>query len=152
MSHASGDSGGSGRREAERICDWPAFLYFMDLEVKRARRYQNFFAVLILELSKMVSAAKEGDLEGSRRKLMQMTMEELRESDVISRIGGQRVAVLLPYADGAAAGHAKLRCEGMLKLYAFGEEGYQVKIEAVCFPNDSTDTAELLQRITGDQT
>ena len=46
-------------REAEgklnRILNRDRFYYFLDLEVKRSRRYQNFFCILILKLNHLAT-------------------------------------------------------------------------------------------------
>ena len=41
-----------------RILDKDLFLYLLDLEVKRARRYQNFISILLM---KLVPFSKEGN-------------------------------------------------------------------------------------------
>ena len=50
-----GNSEGRPKEEAEvkwgRILDKNLFLFLLDLEVKQARRYQNFLSILILKLN-----------------------------------------------------------------------------------------------------
>ena len=41
----------------DRILTREIFFYFLDLEVKRSRRYQNFFSILVVTLAELPAAA-----------------------------------------------------------------------------------------------
>ncbi len=135
--------------ESTRILDREIFLYFLDLEVKRARRYQNFFSVLIVRLNQTSNRDDGRSLHSCYQKLSHLLIEDLRESEILGSLEEDRLAALLPYADFSAGASAKSRFEGSLKYLDFENEGYEVSIDQICFPMDGTDIADLTQRVMG---
>ena len=122
---AQGRGAGKGR-----IMSRKAFLHQLDLEVKRAQRYQNFFSILIVKLVQL--RGHEGrDLRSCSRTLAQWFEEEARESDFLGSWQEGRLLALLPYADLATSHQAKSRFEGALRYYDFKKEGVEVVIEPV---------------------
>jgi GGDEF domain-containing protein len=140
-------------KEAEgklnRILNRDRFYYFLDLEVKRSRRYQNFFCILILKLNHLASHDNGKGLNTCYEKLTQLLKEELRESDILGALEENRLAALLPYADISAGDIAKSRFEGSVKYFDFKNEGYDVLVDQICFPLDGTDTAGLINKVMG---
>ena len=149
MSYSVDPSKEGATMELSRILSRELFIYFLDLEVKRARRYQNFFSILILRLSQLASHDNGKGLQTCHQKLKHLLEEELRESDILGALGENRLVALLPYADISAVGHAKSHFEGSLKFYDFECEGYEVKIEQFCFPVDGTDTPDIVKKVIG---
>jgi len=144
----SGDlTEGAGKAELNRILGRDLFFYFLDLEVKRSRRYQNFFCLLVLKLFQNSPPGESRNLEVCYRQVARLLMEEFRESDVLGCLGQDSWAVLLPYADASAGCQAKRHFEGSLKYYDFMKEGYEIRIDKICFPADGTDTVDLIKRI-----
>jgi hypothetical protein len=135
--------------EMGRILDRDLFLYLLDLEVKRARRYQNFFCILSLKVSRAPGSRNGKSLQHCFETLTHWLERELRESDILGSLGNQELAALLPYADISAGGNARSRFEGNLKDFNFKNDGFQLTINQVCFPSDGTDTADLVRKITG---
>jgi hypothetical protein len=125
------------------------FLYLLDLEVKKARRYQNFLSVLILELTARSTGEGKNDLSASSQRLAASLSGEIRETDVFGLLGDGRLGVILPYADGAAAIHVKSRFESMLRYFDFDDRGWDVQIHQACYPDDGTDTEDLLRCVRG---
>ncbi len=132
-----------------RILNLEIFLYFLDLEVKRAQRYQNFFCILTLKLTQLSEHDNGQSLQTCYQKLTRFLTEELRESDILGSLEKNKLAVLLPSADPSAGNHVKFRFESSLKYYDFNHEGYEVKIDQICFPMDGTDTVDLVKKVTG---
>jgi hypothetical protein len=58
-----------------RILTKDMFLYFLDLEVKRARRYQNFICVLLMELVPFSEKDDEQNFETCRQTLTKILKE-----------------------------------------------------------------------------
>jgi PleD family two-component response regulator len=131
----------------DRILNRDFFLHVLDLEVKRARRYQNFLSILILEMNTLPNENGEQDLQTSYQMLTMLLMEEMRESDIFGSLGGNRLAILLPYADALAGGYAKSRFEDILKYYDFKSRGYEVVIHQISFPMDGTNTSDLMRKV-----
>jgi hypothetical protein len=125
------------------------FLYFLDLEVKRSRRYQNFFTVLVLKLAEVPGRENGNGLKACYRRLSHLLAEEMRDSDILGAVGENRLAVILPYADLFSGGHTRSRFESSLQFYDFKKDGYQVVVEQLCFPRDATDTSDLVRKLGG---
>ncbi len=130
-----------------RILTREIFINLLDLEVKRARRYQNFFCILVMRLRQLSNHDNGTHQTACYKKLTRLLEEELRESDILGTLGDDCVAALLPYGDCAAGDITRSRFEDHLKYYDFRNDGYEVKIEQVCFPVDGTDAAEIVKKV-----
>jgi len=133
----------------DRILTRKTFLYFLDLEVKRSRRYQNFFTILVLKLAEVPGRENGNGLQACYRRLSHLLAEEMRDSDILGAVGENRLAVILPYADLFSGGHTRSRFESSLQFYDFKRDGYQVVVEQLCFPRDATDTSDLIRKLGG---
>jgi len=127
------------------MLDKDQFTYFLDLEVNRARRYQNFFCLLVLRIEPLSDGFKDG-LKDDYQSMRRLIAEEVRESDLIGLLEENRMVILLPYADSVAGDRAKSRLEDSLKYYDFEHKGYEVMIQRICFPIDGTNTAGILKK------
>ena len=125
------------------------FLYVLDLEVERARRYQDFFCVLKLKLFPLPGQEEGKGLQKCHRSLTNWLREELRESDLLGSLGDDHLAVLLPYADLSVSRQVKSRLEDSLKYFGFQNDGYEVMIDQICFPKDAAVTKDLVSKVTG---
>ena len=134
--------------EFGRILKKDLFLYLLDLEVKRARRYQNFLCLLLLKFQRC-SDHNGCDSQTCFKTLSDLLKVEMRESDILGSLGGNKLVVLLPYADRSAGSNAKSRFEGTLKYYDFKSKGYKVMINQICFPINGTDTMDLIKKALG---
>lgn len=129
-----------------RIMNRNLFLFMLDLEVKRARRYQNFLCLMLLKIKNF---SKEDDGTGlytCYQTVGQLLMEELRESDLIGSLELNQLVVLLPYADMKMGTCVKSRFEDILKYYDFKKNGYEVMIDHICFPVHGTDAVDLIRK------
>ena len=136
----------------DRVLPQETFLHFLDLEVKRSRRYQNFFSILVLRLDELPNHDNGDGLQACFRRLSHLLAGEIRDSDILGALGERRLAVLLPYADLMAGGHTRSRFENSLQFFDSNREGYRVVIEQVCFPRDGTDASDLLRKAAGMET
>ena len=130
-----------------RILSKELFLYLLDLEVKRGRRYQNFLSILILDLIALPKGDGGADIDTTYQMLSTLLKDEMRETDIFGALGENRLIVLLPYADLLAGDQAKSRFESVLQHYDFKSKGYKVKVHQVSFPTNGTDTAELMKKL-----
>ena len=135
--------------ELNRVLDQEIFLYLLDLEVKRSRRYQNFFCILILKLKELPDQKNGKGLKACYQRLAHLMAEEARDSDVMGTLGEKSLAVILPYADMSSGGFTRSRFENSLQFCDFTREGYQVVVEQVCFPSDGADTPDLVRKVVG---
>ncbi len=132
-----------------RVLSRDTFLHFLDLEVKRSRRYQNFFCILVLKLAELPHRESSRELGTCVQRLARLLMEEMRDSDILGTLEESRLAILLPYADLLAGGDTRSRFENSLRYYDFSRDGYYVEIDQLCFPRDGTDTPDLVEKMIG---
>ena len=135
------------RAELRWIMDKEVFLHFLDLEVKRACRYQNFVCLLVIKLEECSKDCGEEDCELCHEIVGNLLKVEMRESDILASFGSNQLVVMLPYADKGAGNVAKSRLESSLNHYEFNKMGYEVKVQQVCFPMDGTCTKDLLRQV-----
>lgn len=124
-----------------------AFLSLLDLEIKRARRYRNCLSLLSLTFSHLDPSPMENP-GISLKTLACLLKNKLRDSDIVGQDGGNRLLVMLPYADTEAAHKVTEKLERCFQDYGFGGNGFTVEIDEVCFPIHATNADELL-RIDG---
>jgi len=132
-----------------RILNRDLFLFLLDLEVKRARRYQNFLCLMLLKIRQFSQEGDGGGLQACNRTLSDLLAEEIRESDMIGSFELNKLVVLLPYADSKAGASVKSRFEDTLKYYDFKSKGFEIMINQVCFPVNGSDTLELVKKALG---
>ena len=120
-----------------------SFFFLLDLEIKRAQRYQNFLSLLSLTFGHLDPSVGE-DASISLKTLANLVKGELRETDIVGQDAGNRLLVMLPYADMAGTHTVRERLEKILSEYGFGREGFTVEINEVCFPTHATSFDDLL--------
>jgi GGDEF domain-containing protein len=135
-----------------RILNRDLFLFLLDLEVKRARRYQNFLCLMLFKIKQFSKEDNGGGLKACYQTLSDLLMEEIRESDIIGSLELDRLVVLLPYADVKAGTYVQSRFEDALKYYDFKNKGFEIMIDQVCFPVHGTDTMDLIRKAFGTET
>jgi GGDEF domain-containing protein len=135
-----------------RILNKDLFLYLLDLEVKRARRYQNFLNLLLLNLRQLPRNDDGRYFQTCQQTLGNILSREMRETDILGSLGKDKLVALLPYADTSAGGHAKSRLEGTLMYYDFNDKGYEVTIDQISFPVNGADTIGLIKKALGTET
>ena len=129
-----------------RILNRDLFLFLLDLEVKRARRYQNFLCLIFFRIKQCSKDHNGGGLEACYQALSNLIKEEIRESDIIGSLELNQLVALLPYADAKSGDYVKSRCEDALKYYEFESKGFEIKINQVCFPVHGTNTMDLIKK------
>jgi GGDEF domain-containing protein len=161
IDHQYSNGGGAGVEKLEgkfpdsrgaefgRILSRGFFLFLLDLEVKRARRYQNFLCLMLLKIKQFSQEGNGGGLQACYRTLSNLLMEEIRESDIIGSLDLNQLVVLLPYADAKAGDYFKSRFEDALKYYEFGNRGFEITIDQVCFPVHGTNAMDLIKKALG---
>lgn len=132
----------------KRILNKNLFFYLLDLEVKRARRYQNFYCILLLKLIRLSNHDDVRGIQSCFQIVANLVIEEIRESDTLGSLGENNLAILLPYADIFAGEHAKSRLEDSLKYYDFKSMGCEVMINQVCFPTNGTNSIDLIKKVS----
>jgi diguanylate cyclase (GGDEF)-like protein len=132
-----------------RILNRDLFLFLLDHEVKRARRYQNFLCLVFFNIKHFSREDNGGGLKTCYQTLSDLLTEEIRESDIIGSLESDKLIVLLPYADLKAGAHVKSRFEDALKYYDFKNKGLEIMIDQVCFPVHGADAIDLIRKALG---
>jgi GGDEF domain-containing protein len=152
MESSGGEVPGGQKEVFGRVLNRDLFLFLLDLEVKRARRYQNFICLMLLKIKQCIENDKGWDFSTCQEVLSDLLSVELRESDILGSLDGDKLIVLLPYADVKAGLHAKSRFEETLKHYNFKSKGFEVMVDQICFPVDGTNTMDLIRKTCGAET
>jgi len=129
-----------------RIMKKDVFLFLLDLEVKRAQRYQNFLSLLLLKFNQCSGDGGGKDLKTCYQALTDLLVSETRETDILGAFRENELIILLPYADASAGGFARTRFENTLNNYDFKSKGYEVMIQQISFPMNGTSTADLFKK------
>jgi diguanylate cyclase (GGDEF)-like protein len=135
-----------------RVLNRDLFLFLLDLEVKRARRYQNFICLMLLKIKQFKKNDDFWDFPTCHEVLSDLLSVEIRESDLLGELDGDKLIVLLPYADAKAGNQARTRFEETLKYYNFESKGFEVMVDQICFPVDGTNTMDLIRKSLGEAT
>jgi len=121
--------------------------FLLNLETKRARRYQNYLSLLSLTFGHLDPSPGENP-SISLKTLACLLKGELRDTDIVGQGGGNRLLFMLPQADMAEVHKVRERSERILHDYGFGRNGFPIEIDEVCFPTHAKNTDDLL-RMTG---
>lgn len=122
------------------------FFRLLDLEIKRARRYQNFFSVMRFELHE--ERTRGTRVQGkSLKSLAKLLREEIRETDVIGQTTKNEIMIIFPYCDSSGADIVNRRLNGVVEDFHLGEKGFQIKFALISFPVHANDMTEILSRL-----
>jgi diguanylate cyclase (GGDEF)-like protein len=117
------------------------FDYLAELEVRRAIRYQNYAAVILMEADQ--GSRDDGKLD----KLGQIVREEVRVTDIVGRINHTRFGIILLHADPEGAHVPSDRILSRVKEYFHaGSNGFMISMGGACCPNHGTDKETLISR------
>ena len=131
---------------SSHICRREDFFRFLDLEIRRARRYQNFFSVMRFELHTEEGGETRNQTRNVRS-LVRLLREEIRETDVIGQTWDDEIMIILPYCDCPGANIVKMRLNGLISDFHFGDDGFKIQSGLVCFPAQGTDMADILDKL-----
>jgi GGDEF domain-containing protein len=121
-----------------------SFIFLLDLEIKRARRYQNYLSLLSLTFGHLNPSLKNPNI--SLKTFASLLKDELRDMDVVGQGGtANRILVMLPHADTAGAHKVRERLGQVLQDYGFGGKGLTIEIGEGCFPTHATNIDDLLR-------
>ena len=129
-----------------RILGRDLFLFLLDVEVKRARRYQNFLSILILRLVRDPLSLPGDGLADSHKFLAGLLMDEVRETDILGVLDDDKFVALLPYADVSVGNHTRSRLEALLQQCDLKRNGCDVMIQQICFPKNGSSTIDLIKK------
>ncbi len=107
------------------------FINRVDIELKRAQRYQIFVSLLVYDLSFLSTQKSESDSENSlQEKILQAISQTVRAIDNVSMLAADKIALLLPETNRQGAEIASRRISSVLKE-CLDSHSSELKIEAV---------------------
>ncbi len=124
------------------------FFRLLDLEIKRARRYQNFFSVMRFALHENGARATTVRAK-SLNSLVKLLKGEIRETDVLGHTKKNEIMIILPYCDSSGADIVDSRLNSLIKEFRLGKDEFKIIFRLVCFPTEGTDMAEILKNLEG---
>lgn len=131
---------------SNRILNQELFLFLLDLEIKRARRYQNFISLISIRMDNFSKNKKSIDIKEHKKNLSDFLSSEIRDSDIIGSLGDDQLVILLPYADIKTGKKAKERIEESIKYLDFKKIGIGITLDHFCFPVNGADSIDLVKR------
>jgi diguanylate cyclase (GGDEF)-like protein len=115
---------------------------FLEMELKRSLRYQNFTSLLLVQVKPENCQGGESLNRGFMDKMASLIRCELRETDVVGNYDGSVLSIILLYSDNLIAERVGERLKGSISSYFTGlgsssEVGFS--LGKACFPTDATD-------------
>jgi diguanylate cyclase (GGDEF)-like protein len=115
---------------------------FLEMELKRSLRYQNFTSLLLLNVKLENHRGGEGLALAFMEKLASLIRCELRETDVVGNYDGTMISIILLYSDNLIAEKVGERLKGSISSYFSGlssSSEVEFSFGKACFPTDATD-------------
>ncbi len=126
------------------------FMQHLQDEIDRGRRYQQSFAIAMIDVDhfKMINDALGHPVGDRVLADMGRLLRKLgRASDLLARYGGEEFAILMPMADAEHAVMAAERLRTAISDHIFPRrKKLSVSIGLACFPADGANGADLLKR------
>ncbi len=119
------------------------FDLWLDWEIRRGFRYQNFVSLIMLEPDTPLQDRK------SLQDLVKLLRKNVRDTDIIGRLNGQRFGVILLLADLDGAYIMSKRLVEHVNEYVFErepEKRIRLSIGGACFPTNGVDRNMLLEK------
>ena len=126
------------------VLDQEQFLLFLDHELNRARRYQNFLSLLFFKIQPQTQTRLDR-LADLMSDILTLLKDEIRDSDLLSSLAEDKLAVLLPYADFEAGFLVLKRLTGVLEGYDFQSRGVKVGVEQFTFPMNGGNPRDFIR-------
>lgn len=126
--------------------------YWIDNEIKRARRFATKFVVMLLDIDDFRNINNRfGHLEGDRVlvRFAEFLHDSVREVDSIVRYGGDEFVVLMPNSAGDGASELGRRIIGTLSSTKLRDHKIQCSIGFAVFPEDGAKVENLVDHADG---
>jgi len=140
------NGGGGNMFSGDHVFMRDDFFRLLDLEIKRARRYQNLFGVLKFELDDRRSKGTRS--QGRNLKsVLKLLREEVRETDVVGQTKKNEIMILLPYCDSPGSEIVYARLSSLIRDFHFGDDELKIHSGFACFPTEGIDMTEILNKL-----
>lgn len=126
------------------------FEYLLKIEVHKAVRYLYFFSLLVAQPNGDGAERVSDQDESMANTISQLIRDEIRNTDVVGRIGEDRFFVILHQADFQQAREIGERIRLRIKNYSFVFKDQEIRktvnIGGACFPTHANDMDSLVAR------
>ncbi len=120
------------------VLDGGFFGYLIQLEIKRALRYQNYVTLFFMEPDQKIEDSKKLEV------FTKILRDEVRVTDVVGQVNHSRLGVILIHADLEGALNTCKRIQDRIKDHLFSpDNGFTISIGGSCCPSNTTDFASL---------
>ncbi len=129
--------------EETRVFKDRIFDFWLEWEIKRSLRYQNFISLIVLEPDSPVTNIK------TLRDLVKVIKKNVRDTDIIGRLNGQKFGVILLMSDLDGAFIMARRLSEHVDNYIFEEEPHNkvtLSIGGSCFPTNGIEKNILVEK------
>lgn len=132
-----------------KVLERDVFQYFLDLEIKKAMRYQYFFSLLIIEPDLTADSGIRAEI---LKTMAELIKEEVRTTDVIGRMGENNFYVILPHAETSNTLSVAERIRSRIESYTFtrrnGGAKETISVGGACFPTHANELGNLVRNAT----
>jgi len=148
------EGGDAGRDRLTGIASERAFRTMLQSELRRARRYEQKVAVVVLDLDEFAAAnARAGELVGDRllREAALLLSNNVRDIDLAARLGEDEFALLLPETDRNGGLLVAERARREIERFFAAREldgrpvGLTVSCGVASYPEDASTSERLLE-------
>lgn len=129
------------------------FLERLKEEIERSVRHNLKLAFLTIDIDHFKRCNDSyGHLTGDAvlKEVARKILDNVREIDLVARLGGEEFAVLLPDTDKAGAGYVAERIRASIDRHSFKAYDQMIKLEVsvgvAAFPEDSTVGRDLIDK------
>ncbi len=132
--------------------DQEFFEYLLDLEVRKAVRYLYFFSLLVIEpdSGKENKGSTQPFDESILATLANLVRDEIRDTDLIGRVGRAKFFLILHHADFQNTWQIGERIKDRIQDYTFSvrdmDEKHTVSIGGVSFPTHANEIESLVAK------
>lgn len=123
-------------------------LELLEVEIKRAKRYDNVLSVLMLDIDYF---KKVNDNYGHQTgddvlvEVSRIIQENIRETDIAGRYGGEEFLIIFPHTTGQMALNTAVRISNTLKEHVF-KEGFKLTISGGLTEWQGEKAAQLIKK------
>ncbi len=119
------------------------FNFWLEWEIKRGLRYQNFISLIVLEPDNLIRNIK------TLKDLVKLIKKNVRDTDIIGRLNEQKFGIILLMSDSEGAFFMASRLLEHVNNYVFEKEPHKrlpLSIGGSCFPTNGIEKDVLIKK------
>ena len=128
--------------EGSRLLTSAAFEFVLDIELKRAVRYQNFLTLVTVETSREWESMMVTIDNGTVQEIAQLIGREVRDTDLLGHTDKGTLSLVLVDTDFDHSSRVIERLVSRIENYKFSQ-ALRVAVGAACYPTHAVDADSL---------